>query len=38
MKLIGEIRFVALSAIIPNSQDIAAWLGKDLSIKYLPAH
>lgn len=39
MKSIGtNIRFVALSATVPNSQDIAAWLGKDPTNSHLPAH
>jgi ATP-dependent DNA helicase HFM1/MER3 len=30
MKSIGsDVRFVALSATVPNSQDVATWLGKD---------
>lgn len=39
MKSIGaNVRFVALSATIPNSQDIAVWLGKDHTNGHLPAH
>jgi ATP-dependent DNA helicase HFM1/MER3 len=39
MKSIGaDVRFVALSATIPNSQDIATWLGKDHTNGHLPAH
>ncbi len=39
MKSIGtSVRFVALSATVPNSQDIAIWLGKDHSNGHLPAH
>lgn len=38
MKSVGcDIRFVALSATVPNSQDIATWLGKDSVTPYLPA-
>jgi ATP-dependent DNA helicase HFM1/MER3 len=32
-----DIRFIALSATVPNSQDIATWLGKDSVTPYLPA-
>ena len=36
MKSVGSaIRFVALSATVPNSQDIATWLGKDLSLIHI---
>ncbi|KAK2737647.1 Sec63 [Myotisia sp. PD_48] len=39
MKSVGsDVRFVALSATIPNSQDIAHWLGKDSTNQHLPAH
>ncbi|RDW88705.1 hypothetical protein BP6252_00737 [Coleophoma cylindrospora] len=39
MKTIGaNVRFIALSATIPNSDDIAVWLGKDHTNKHLPAH
>lgn len=39
MKNIGSnVRFVALSATVPNSEDIAAWLGKDATNQHLPAH
>ena len=38
MKSVGsQVRFVALSATVPNSEDIAAWLGKDPSNQRLPA-
>ncbi|KAJ5505400.1 Helicase C-terminal [Penicillium expansum] len=39
MKNIGSnVRFVALSATVPNSEDIAAWLGKDATNQHVPAH
>ncbi|KFY73080.1 hypothetical protein V499_06836 [Pseudogymnoascus sp. VKM F-103] len=39
MKSIGaNVRFVALSATVPNSHDIAVWLGKDHTNPHLPAH
>jgi ATP-dependent DNA helicase HFM1/MER3 len=39
MKNIGSnVRFVALSATIPNSEDIATWLGKDATNQHVPAH
>ncbi|KAL5353668.1 ATP-dependent DNA helicase MER3 [Pseudogymnoascus australis] len=39
MKSIGaNVRFVALSATVPNSQDIAVWLGKGHTNTHLPAH
>ncbi|KAI9770420.1 MAG: Sec63 [Geoglossum simile] len=38
MKSIGsDVRFLALSATVPNSQDIATWLGKDSTNQHLPA-
>jgi ATP-dependent DNA helicase HFM1/MER3 len=38
MKSVGTpIRFIALSATVPNSEDIAAWLGKDSLTPNLPA-
>ena len=38
MKNIGSnVRFVALSATIPNSEDVATWLGKDATNQHLPA-
>lgn len=39
MKTIGSnVRFVALSATIPNSEDIAAWLGRNATSQHVPAH
>ena len=38
MKSVGSnVRFVALSATVPNSDDIATWLGKDHTQQHLPA-
>lgn len=38
MKTIGaNVRFVALSATVPNSDDIAKWLGRDHTNPQLPA-
>ena len=34
----SNVRFVALSATVPNSEDIASWLGKDPTNQHLPAH
>ncbi|EFQ97399.1 ATP-dependent DNA helicase MER3 [Nannizzia gypsea CBS 118893] len=34
----SNVRFVALSATVPNSEDIATWLGKDPTNQHLPAH
>lgn len=33
----SNIRFVALSATVPNSEDVAIWLGKNYTSPYLPA-
>jgi len=39
MKTIGaNVRFVALSATIPNSDDVAMWLGRNHTNQQLPAH
>ena len=39
MKSIGSnVRFVALSATIPNPEDVATWLGKDATNQHVPAH
>lgn len=38
MKSVGSnVRFIALSATVPNSDDIATWLGKDSTNQHLPA-
>ncbi|BCR83135.1 Sec63 [Aspergillus chevalieri] len=34
----SNVRFVALSATVPNSEDIATWLGKDATNQHMPAH
>ncbi|KAK3361437.1 hypothetical protein B0T24DRAFT_585089 [Lasiosphaeria ovina] len=39
MKTIGaNVRFIALSATVPNSDDIATWLGRNHTNQHLPAH
>ena len=39
MKSIKEdVRFIALSATIPNPDDVATWLGKNCNERALPAH
>lgn len=35
--VVPKIRFVALSATVPNSEDIAAWLGMNSTTQHLPA-
>lgn len=38
MKSVGtSVRFIALSATVPNSEDIATWLGKNHTESHLPA-
>ncbi|KKK13582.1 hypothetical protein AOCH_002749 [Aspergillus ochraceoroseus] len=38
MKSIGStVRFIALSATIPNSEDIATWLGRNSTNQHVPA-
>ncbi|KAK4201153.1 putative ATP-dependent DNA helicase [Triangularia verruculosa] len=38
MKTIGtNVRFIALSATVPNSDDIAQWLGRNHTSQHLPA-
>src|SRR5690554_6244573 len=39
MKTIGsDVRFVALSATVPNSGDIALWLGQNCDVPEMAAH
>ncbi|KAI6709517.1 hypothetical protein JHW43_007968 [Diplocarpon mali] len=39
MKTVGtNVRFIALSATVPNSDDIATWLGRDHTNHHIPAH
>ncbi|KAK0124320.1 Sec63 [Cadophora gregata] len=39
MKTMGaNVRFIALSATVPNSEDIAVWLGRDHTNEHIPAH
>lgn len=39
MKSVGsKVRLVALSATIPNSDDVAVWLGRNSECTHLPAH
>ncbi|KAI9806094.1 MAG: Sec63 [Piccolia ochrophora] len=39
MKSVGSnVRFIALSATVPNVEDIAAWLGRDPVSQHLPAN
>ncbi|KAI9846248.1 MAG: Sec63 [Sclerophora amabilis] len=39
MKSVGShVRFLALSATVPNLEDVATWLGKDPSNQHLPAY
>ena len=39
MKSTGSsVRFIALSATVPNSEDVATWLGRDSAHPNLPAH
>ncbi|KAL6717498.1 ATP-dependent DNA helicase MER3 [Lecanora helva] len=38
MKSVGsDVRFVALSATVPNSEDVARWLGKNPNNQHIPA-
>ena len=36
--VVPDVRFLALSATVPNSEDIAVWLGKSSSLQHLPAY
>ena len=39
MKSVGsDVRFIALSATVPNPEDIGTWLGKNATNPHLPAH
>lgn len=39
MKSVGSnARFIALSATVPNPEDIATWLGRNPTAQHLPAH
>ena len=39
MKSVGtNVRFVALSATVPNSEDVASWLGRNSTSQHIPAH
>jgi ATP-dependent DNA helicase HFM1/MER3 len=39
MKTIGtDVRFIALSATVPNFEDVAAWLGRNAAVPYEPAY
>ncbi|KIW62469.1 hypothetical protein PV04_10642 [Phialophora macrospora] len=35
--VVSSVRFVALSATVPNSEDIAIWLGRNSTMQHLPA-
>lgn len=34
----SNVRFLALSATVPNSEDIATWLERSPNAQHLPAH